>query len=160
MTHQRLLQRERDIIVTEQFVHSVYGEVTMAETHPGCKLGLAAGGRILLVTMLDASRQGIDAWVNYSMTVRKDWLHPNVLSLVDMTAEKAGPTPYMQKRTKDIFAVRPELKTYIAIVLNRGPVGIVVRATVRTANTPMAQYQAFFSSQEALNWLSRQGELR
>jgi len=68
------------------------------ETLHGCQVGFLWEGRIFVVKMTDSARTTVDAWAQRATDLRAAWAHPVVLTLLDMTAEKAGPTPYIKTR--------------------------------------------------------------
>ncbi len=110
--------------------------------------------RIVVYTVRDTTRATVDICYDQMSKTYQEWPADRIyLGLNDFSGKGSVLTPYVQKRLRDLQAVRPDLHGYVAIVMPQGLLGQLVRLFVRANPAPVRKYNVFFSRTDGLRWL-------
>ena len=132
---------------------------SVEEFAPGCTIEWLGEGQICAMTLRTTARASFEAWAKRSSEIRQQWPadHP-IFLLLDVADPQYGLTPFARSRAMEISRVRPELKTYIAIITSKSFSGQIVQIFVRSVGAlfPKLNMRIFFDRQEALAWLQKE----
>lgn len=116
---------------------------------------LASEPRITLITLENAHRKTIDAWVNFGIALRKDWdADEMMLILVDLSEGQFSFTRYATSRAQDMMGVRPEIDERVAVVAPSTALGRLIEMSMKLANRVSHQSINVFRTRDAAaDWL-------
>lgn len=115
-------------------------------------------GAIISITMTDAERHTFDAFVELIKAIQKDRPTNEITYFMYdfVRLGSAFQSPYGRAKINELIKWRPELVSYVALILQRGFVAQIGRLLVNKFGRANASTYICFSRDEALPWLERQ----
>jgi hypothetical protein len=116
----------------------------------------AFDGKVVIVALKSFARPTIDAAVKAIMDAKLHWTADRMHFIIDMSIPgMLILPPYLQARTKELTAFRPELISNIAVVV---PKTFFAQLAARFANAVKPEnttVRIFYSRAEALDWFEK-----
>ena len=114
--------------------------------------------QIVIFSANDASRKTVDVWAENVIRVTNERLH-NVRYIHDLSHIGLSLSSYAQKKSKEVNAVHPDAKGFVAIIMPRNFTAQVLRFFINheiVPSQPDIKLHVMFSRKEALEWLRGQ----
>jgi hypothetical protein len=128
-------------------------EIEHVETLSDCRIGWLADKKIMVVIANNSKRATIDAWATRSTEIRSTWpAEQPVFVLLDLTSDESMLTPYLRARSQQVLDSRPEIKTYLAMYVNRSLMANMLAPMLRRSDTAKTQMRMVFDYHSAIDW--------
>lgn len=132
--------------------------VNWTEVTPRFSYAWLHNHKISAMKLNGADRLSVDAWLNYSIETRTMWDNEApLLILSDHRNSDLITTPYFRQLIPRLMAVRPDLQTYVAFILDQSMGAQNLAATLRVAPSgEQTVMRIFHEDDEAIEWLLSQ----
>lgn len=114
-------------------------------------------GKILSVTVTETTRTVVDRYVEFIKKEEDGWPKGMVAYMIcDVSRSMAGfNTPYGRARMNELLTYRPDLTTYIAVIITKGFMVQIARVALGSIRRGNVISQMCFNREEAMTWLQK-----
>lgn len=122
----------------------------------GCAWTTYGDKDIILVQMTSTTHEAIDAWIELSAKIRKEWdKDAPILVLVDAMRVNFLLSPYARKRGGEMLAINTDARTYIAYLTRQSVTTKLLNTILATTSIVYKHIisQIFYDVTSAHHWL-------
>lgn len=110
-------------------------------------------GKVVIVALKSFARPSIDIAASAIMENKQNWTADRMHLIIDMSIPgMLILPPYLQARTRELTAVRPELPTYVAVVVSKSFFTQLAARFANAVKPKTTTVRLFHSRAEALDW--------
>ncbi|MCC6975946.1 MAG: hypothetical protein IT322_18225 [Anaerolineae bacterium] len=136
-------------------------EGSVKEQQSGLTIERLFEGQLVIFTLSDMKRETVDAWIDACLGEMRICLETGRLLRViqDLSHPAANHTPYSQKRGSEVTEAYPELKGYVAFILESSVEATRTQMFIRSQPHRYRVRDVFFDRDEAIIWIVQQSGL-
>lgn len=110
---------------------------------------------VTIFTLTNMTRDTVDIWIEACDLLMSEAVQQNhpIFIIQDLSHPDVTQTPYSQARGQALVDAHPNLKGYIAYVLQENADSQRIRLFVKRQNNHFRQREVFFSREDALTWI-------
>jgi hypothetical protein len=134
---------------------AAYAYEEIEERGRGLKVAWLCQRQIVVYVLEDTTPSTVDLWVQAITEKIMAWPEGRpYLAVQDYTSPRFMVTPYIRQRAKEIDAVRPDLKRYLAVITGRHHVSLLLAYTISNfISHKIRTIQMFYERKPAVDWL-------